>query len=143
MASKKTGCLVLFGLFAFIVIIVAIVSFSGNDKTPEKTKKPPTTTSTTLDLKATVKFDGKQFIISNEDYFDWTNVKMEINSGLITSGYILREKRLEAGHTYTVGALQFAKGDGTRLNPWQVKPQRFSIWCDRPGGKGFWYGEFQ
>jgi len=36
MGSKKTGCLVLFGLFAFIVIIVAIVSFSGNDKTPEK-----------------------------------------------------------------------------------------------------------
>lgn len=136
--TKKAGCLTLLGVFLFIVVIAAIIALA-----PEESKKPSSTTSSaTIDLEASVRFDGSQFIITNQDSFDWTTVKLEVNSGLLTGGYVLKVKRLEAGHVYTVGALQFAKGDGTRLNPWKVKPQKFSIWCDVPRGKGFWYGEF-
>lgn len=137
--TKKAGCLTVLGIFFFIIVIAVIVSLGPE----EESKKSPKTSSTTIDLQAGVRFDGEQFIITNQDSFDWTEVKMEVNSGLLAGGYILRENRLEAGHTYTVGALQFAKSDGTRLNPWKTKPQKFSIWCDVPRGKGFWYGEFK
>lgn len=137
---KPAGCMtIVLSTFFILAAITVIVTYSPE----QKSKKPSRTSSTTVELKATVEFDGSQFIITNWDYFDWTNIKIEVNSGLISSGYVLREKYLEAGGTYTIGALQFAQGDGTRLNPWQVKPQRFSIRCDCPGGKGVWYGEFK
>jgi len=137
--TKKAGCLTVLGIFLFIVVIAAIIAFAPE----EKGKKPSRTTSASIDLQANVRFDGSQFIITNRDSFDWTSVKLEVNSGLLTGGYVLKAKQLEAGHTYTVGALQFAKSDGTRLNPFTTKPQKFSIWCDVPRGKGFWYREFE
>ncbi len=45
--------------------------------------------------------------------------------------------------TYTVGVMQFAKGDGTRFNPFTTKPQKFTIWCDTPRGNGFWGGGWE
>ena len=83
--------------------------------------------------------DG-QFVITNQDSFDWTNVKLKINSGLFQDGYVLTVPRLDAGETYTVGSMQFAKGDGTRFNPFTMKPQDFFIWCDTPQGNGSWSG---
>lgn len=67
---------------------------------------------------------------------------MEVNAGLLTGGYILKTGKMESWNTYTVGALQFAKSDGTRLNPFTTKPQKLTIWSDVPGGNGFWYGEW-
>lgn len=96
-----------------------------------------------VDLWAKVEFDGVQFIISNNNRYDWTQVEMEVNSGLFKGGYILRTPILKAGHEYTVGALQFAKSDGTRLNPWKVKPMRFSISCNTVHGDGSWHKEFK
>ena len=48
-----------------------------------------------------------------------------------------------AGETYTVGAMQFAKSDGEKFNPITHKPLNFSIWCDTPKGKGFYYGSWE
>jgi hypothetical protein len=96
---------------------------SGNCKNYEEVIKPIVTpTSTTrMDFKASVKFTGTQFIISNLDDSDCIGSKMEINSGLLSGGYVLEGYTLETGKTYTVGALQFAKGE-KRLNPLEVKP---------------------
>lgn len=135
MTNKKVGCLVLFGIFLFVVILAGIIALAPE----EKTEAP----SETITLRTQVKFDGAQFIITNQDSFDWTHVKMEVNAGLLTGGYILKTGRMESWNTYTVGALQFAKSDGTRLNPFTTKPQKLSIWCDVPGGNGFWYGEWE
>ena len=96
--------------------------------------------SSILDLHAAVKLRDGQFSITNQDSFDWMNVKLKINSGLFQDGYVLTVPRLEAGATYTVGSMQFAKGDGTRFNPFTVKPQGFFIWCDTPKGNGSWSG---
>jgi len=106
----------------------------------ERGSPPKRRRSDSEELKATVRFTGTQFVITNNDAFDWTDLKMEINSGLISSGYVLRVDRMSAGETYTVGALQFAKSDGTRFNPFTTKPQNLSIWADTPHGKCFWYG---
>jgi len=133
--AKKMGigCLVI-----VILIVVGVITCSliPGDKTEESS-------SSTIDLKASVKFDGAQFIITNNDNFNWTNIKFEINSGLLSGGYILRASQMGAGETYTVGALQFAKGDGEKFNPFTHKVQHISIFCDTPKGGGFWFGEFK
>lgn len=87
-----------------------------------------------------MEFTGTQFVAVNNGNFEWRDVKLEINSGLVRGGYVLRVSLMSAGGIYTVGAMQFAKGDGTRLNPFAVKPQNISISCDTPSGRGFWYG---
>jgi len=127
-----------------IIILLLFVRSCGDcmgcgDSSTKTTRTTPKTT--TVDLKTSVLFDGSQFIIVNLDDFDWTNVKLEVNSSGFKSGYILNTKKMEAGHTYTVGAMQFTKGDGTRFNPFTMKPLNFSIWCDTPEGNGFYYGE--
>jgi len=74
---------------------------------------------------------------------DWLNVKMEVNGALFKYGFILETNRIKAGETYTVGAFQFAKLDGTRFNPFTYKPQKFDISCDTPKGENaFWNGSW-
>lgn len=122
---------VIFLFFIAIGLIVALQSDQG--------KKPSSRTSAAIiDLEASVRFDGSWFIVQNKDNFDWTNVTLEVNRGLFAKGYVLKVTRIEAGYIYTLGASQFARGDGTHLNPSTTKPRKFSIWCDVPGGKGFW-----
>jgi len=102
---------------------------------PTKTEKTPVTKI----LKAEIRFDGSQFIITNNDSFDWTDVKFKLNEGIIKAGYRLNVDRIKAGNTYTVGALQFTKPDGTRFNPFTIKPQTMFIFCD----EGDWNGEWK
>jgi len=130
--KKGIGCLILIG----IVIVFAFIIFSGGGGDNEKG-----TESSFIDLNASVRFTGTQFIIVNNDSYDWLNVKMEINGSILKSGFILKTNRMEAGETYTVGALQFAKKDGTRFNPGTYKPQSFDISCETPEGENaFWSG---
>jgi len=118
-------------------LLVAAVLAAGTNGGDE------TGTTSTVDLAAQVRFTGTQIVIRNADPFDWTNVKLEINSGLVRGGFVLNVSRISAGQEYTVGAMQFAKGDGERFNPLTHKPQNFTISCDTPRGRGFYYGEWK
>lgn len=93
------------------------------------------TSSRFIDLKASVEFNGIEFVITNNDTFDWTNVKMELNDT-----FTLRIKKIQAGETYYLMAGQFAKKDGTRFNPFMTKLLRANIFCDTPEGRGSWFG---
>jgi len=42
-----------------------------------------------------------------------------------------------------VGAIQFAKSDGERFNPFSHKAQSFSIWCSTPSGKSGYHGSWK
>jgi len=99
----------------------------------------PSGESTQVDLNASIRFDGSQFTITNNDSFNWIDVKFELNSAGLSSGFILKYPLIEAGTTYTVGAMQFAKPDGTRFNPFLMKPQKMSVSCKTPDGKDGWY----
>ena len=124
------------GCFALLLTGILWMWICGVfDTSDAPTKSEPILT----DLSATVSFDGSQFIISNLDNFNWMNVELEVNGALFKSGYKLKAGTMVAGTVYTVGALQFAKPDGTRLNPFTVKPQSFEIQCDLPEGKSGWY----
>lgn len=125
---KKTaiGC----GILIIVALVIAVIIGT-------MPKSNTTSESSFIDLKSSVSFDGSQFTISNNDEFDWLNVKFELNSpaGLSGSGYKLTYPRIVAGQTYTVGAMQFTKEDGTRFNPFTTKPLTIVIICDTPNGK--------
>ena len=93
-----------------------------------------------VDLNTNVIFTGAQFIIQNNDPFDWRNVELKVNS---KSGYILKVGRMVKGERYSVGAMQFTKSDGGKFNPFTHKPLNISIWCDTPKGRGFYYGKWE
>lgn len=138
-ASKKsnTGCLGIIGAVAIVVIIMWIGGVFKSEKKSTTPSKP-----LYIDLNASVRFTGTQFVITNNDSFNWTNVELEINAGVLKGGYKLNAGLMNAGETYTVGAMQFAKGDGTRFNPLMTKPQSITISCDTPEGEGFYNGKW-
>jgi len=126
------GCLISFLAFWIVGLIILTVKMTNNPSSI------PTTTE--INLNASVNFTGTQFVITNNDSFAWTDVEMQINYGVIADGFILTTARVEAGTTYTVGAMQFAKADGTRFDPFTMKPQKFEIQADTPKGKGWYFG---
>jgi hypothetical protein len=142
-----SGCLVIVLTIFIIGVISAIVINNGGSTSPSvgKTVAPngESGTSSTVDLTAHVRFTGTQVVVQNGDTFDWTNVKLEINSGILSSGFILKVSRISGGQEYTVGAMQFAKPNGERFNPLTYKPQNFTISCNTPKGDGFYYGEWK
>ena len=121
--EKKKSSPLGIGYLVFIILAAIIYSWSSTPTKKEETQ------SSIIYLNASVSFTGTQFIIKNNDNYDWLNIKMEVNGGLWKGGFILKYDRVIAGETYTVGALQFAKGDGTRLNPFVIKPNSFDIYC--------------
>ncbi len=148
-SSAKKGTEVNSQTIGCLVVLAAVAAFYGYCKLTTPDTPPPSTRSTQsqtsrVDLNAAIRFTGTQFVISNNDNFDWTNVKFELNSpGLFSSGYILNAARIEAGNAYTVGAMQFAKDDGSRFNPITTKAQKLTIFCDTPKGKGWYLGNWQ
>lgn len=92
-----------------------------------------------IELRANVTFDGTQFDISNLDEFDWTDVELNINS----VSYFHEVKSIPMGNTYSVGAMLFAKRDGTRFNPFNTKVQEIFFTANTPKGKGRYYHPFE
>jgi hypothetical protein len=135
------------------LIIVGVIAFSCS-RACTKDEAPPSSSGAssssaaasaateTRDINARVSFNGTQFAITNLETRAWTNVRFEVNPGLISSGYTLKVQRVEAGATHTVGAAQFANSAGERFNPFTHKPLEFSIlefsstWPEQTGLEG-------
>jgi hypothetical protein len=127
-SGKKIGkgCLIIAAIVVVLVIAIAIPIATCD------------TESSQVDLNASVSYNDGQFTITNNDNFDWYDVKFTLNSD-----YELRHPVIAARTTYTVGSMQFAKSDGTMFNPFTMKPLTMSIYCDTPDGKyGWWFGEW-
>ncbi|MBA7557922.1 hypothetical protein ES705_50704 [subsurface metagenome] len=125
------------GCLGFLVLVIIVYFIMFNPFSSQEKETQPSS----IYLNASVRFTGTQFLIENNDNFDWLNVKMEVNGSILKGGFILETNRMKAGETYTVGALQFAKKDGTRFNPVTYKPQDFDIYCDTTKGEdAFWAG---
>lgn len=132
------GCLVIVGI---VILIYAFGGLFGGSKRDTQTAE--TASPATIDLRASVRFTGTLFIVENNDAFTWYDVKMEINGGAFTSGYILETPAMAAAKSYTAGAMQFAKPDGTRFNPWKVKARNFAVHAKTDRGEdGYWFGSF-
>ena len=126
--TKENNKITPLGCFMLIVIIIIIALAIGGLKSCNKT----------VDLIASVDFTGTKFVIININDFDWTNVKLRVNGK-----YVFKTQRIKTYESCTVGAMQFAKRDGTRFDPSTMKPQKFNISCDTPEGRGYWQGEMK
>jgi hypothetical protein len=130
-----------------VIIVMLLVERHDNRSTDRTPSRPPSSSTSpsqtpprTTELNASVRFSGTQFIITNEDSFNWSSVKMEVNGGIISGGYELTVPTMKAKETYTVGAMQFADSDGKRFNPFQMKPQKFTIRASTPDGYRYYVG---
>ena len=94
--------------------------------------------SRTPDLETRVWDMGTYIKIQNRGAVTWTNVKLELNSGLIADGYTVRVGDIGPGRSVEVGMARFAKSNGERFNPRALIPINFGIWCDQ----GYHYGEW-
>lgn len=113
----------------------------GIGRQPDSPARTPAAEQEAVALGAAVQFTGTQFQITNNDPFNWANCELAINAGAVRQGYELRAVSIAARSTMTVGAMQFARGDGQRFNPFDMKPNAFSIACDTPGGRRYYFGQ--
>jgi hypothetical protein len=103
-------------------------------------------------LKAYVRFTGLQFLIINQNQFDWTNIRIEVssdtrqdhhlNGAIGTSGFMLMVPMIQSGEAYPVEVTQFRREDGAQLNLIAARFATIKIWSDTPRGQGFWLGAF-
>lgn len=110
-------------------VAVAVILLMGFFYCRSVFKSDPDKPKPDTDLHGSVQLTGGQFIITNKDAFDWTDVKLEINGG-----YVLRQPKISAGQTYQVGAMQFANSDALRFNPLSMKAQSLIICGNTPNG---------
>lgn len=119
-----------------VIVILILISIVFFYETPYIQKHTPVIDNSyqnsTVRLKAKVTFPGERFIISNNDSFDWRNVRLEIVSEATEDRFSLIVPNILAGETYTAAAAEFLKDDGIRFNPYTMKPRKFWIICDTP-----------
>ena len=134
-----TGILALF-VIGWIPSIFTSVPTSSPTKSSDSIVRSAPKPTRRMDFRAIVKFTGTQFEITNADDTDCERAKLEINSKYTLEGYTLK-----SGETYKVGALQFAKSDGTRFQPFEIKPKDFYIYCSGSNALGgaAWLGNFE
>jgi hypothetical protein len=115
-----------------VLILVGAVFFYGTSGRKRISDVGSSGRTSTVKLNAKVIYPGARFIISNNDSFDWKNVRLEIISVTTQDCFSLRVPNISAGETYTAAAAEFLKDDGVRFNPYTMKPKKFWILCDTP-----------
>lgn len=151
----------IFGICIFIFVMIAPASELSTNE-PEITESPfqveknnseseggnITTESEgsdddLYDLNATVKYSKVAFQIINNEEENWTNCKLEMNSGLIRGGYIFKKPFFPSNQPIEIPFREFTKGDGTRFDSYETKPLNLSISCDIGDKGGFNYFEIE
>jgi hypothetical protein len=122
-----------------VVILLGMILFHGtpgkHPSLPDNLLQRPLSGST-IHLNAEVTFSGAQFVISNNDPFDWENVRLEAVSTDSAEPFCLTVSQpIRAGDTYTVRTAEFRTKEGIRFNPLSMKLERFWIRCDTPERK--------
>lgn len=119
----------------FAIVLISIVFFYETSGKRRISAIDNTDKSSTVRLRAEVTFPGARFIVTNNDSFDWKNVKLEIMPESAKERFSLKVPNISAGQTYTAAAAEFSKEDGTRFNPNIMRPKEFWILCDTSANK--------
>ena len=100
-----------------ILILAGAIFFYDTSSRKHTSKVDNSAQSSTVKLKAKVTFPGAQFIISNNDSFDWKNIRLEIIPDSMEEHFRLSIPIIISGETYTADATKFLNNEGTRFNP--------------------------
>lgn len=106
------------------------------------TEQPKPTEINSYELKAEIRFSDDALLVTNQDEKGWTGCKLEINAGIISGGYSYKTTLILPNDPLIIPFREFTKGDGTRFNAYDTKPQKITISCDEygeTGKRGFGY----
>ena len=115
-----------------IFILAGIVFFYGTSGKKRTSSIDVSGRSSIVKLNAKVAFQGARFVISNNDSFDWKNIKLEIIPESMEDRFSLSVPIILSGETYTADATEFFNDNGIPFNPDKMKPRKFRILCDTP-----------
>jgi hypothetical protein len=93
-------------------------------------------------LNARVHLDGMTLRLTNGDTVDWTGCDVEINPGVVRSGWSQRVPAVAAGEVVEGGLMAFTRGDGERFDPSTYAVQEVMVSCDTPQGRARYLGSF-
>lgn len=95
-------------------------------------------------LQAEVTFTGTQIAIGNRSTEVWRDVQVLVGREGDPPPYGYRADAILPGRTLVMGALNFARPDDTRLNPFRVQPTRWAVSATLDTGRaGFAEGLFK
>ena len=121
--SIKKKYVYLIAFCVFVTVAVVVLFFKEEKK------------NAIVEVKASVEFADKKFVISNIDTFDF------VHADLIIDDYFkLRNINLKAGETYTIWQAEFLHHNGTHF-PNTRRPLRFSIWCELYDGRNGFFSK--
>jgi hypothetical protein len=137
---KKKG-MSLFTKIILIVIggpILLMALMIGLANPQGSTDDPNSTPNEKPELVGHINFDGAQFHISNQENVDWEHCYFTLNGNYNypSDPNAARLDRIAAGQTTDIHAGEFTMKDGTRFNPYQIKPKGMSAYCD--GRTSYW-----
>lgn len=109
-------------LLSTLIAIFFISCSEPASKTPVKKIREVT-------LNATIQKSDTQLVISNDDTFDWTNVKIVINGD-----YKYTLESIPMLSQQKIGFMKFADNDNKLLNPFEFKIVDVQVYCKTPSG---------
>lgn len=113
----------------WVVILFVTLTSETDQQKADKAKK---------ELSAFVSWGAGQIEISNLNSFDWVNVQLAVNGGILKGGFGLRFGTMKSGMTYTIASQKFTRTDGVGLHT-TLAVRSFEIQCDLPEGKSGWH----
>jgi len=128
-----------FGLQVIVFFLICIALFSGKSIQKSGSSKAGVIEGSEVRLNARVTFTGSQFVVYNNDTFDWTNVDFQLTLEDAGKSFNLNIPVIHAGKKRIVRASEFTSKNGERFNPYKMKPKRFLIWCDTQDRKNGTY----
>lgn len=91
--------------------------------------QPPPTVQPSDDLNFTIRFGSLGIQVINNDSINFFDCKLDLNPGLIRSGYTYQINSIGIGETIIILFSEFVKGDGSRFNFETTKPQKLFVSC--------------
>ncbi len=127
------------GTLTWLVLIFIVLSIIFGSLMSNSSEKTTTSTDTT-DLEGNVIFNDFKFNVINSEDKDWNYCHFTLNKDYNYPGNSFSDKvgPIKAGETVTIPSGQFAKSDGTRFDPFSVKPQSLGLDCNKRFGYWEW-----
>jgi hypothetical protein len=134
----RSGLVLFVVLFGGIFVIVALSKFN-DARFPPKPEPSPTVASPVVKpapdpdrgshLRGLVTTEGLTMVITNDEAADWSDITLHMNGRYSTQLSFLASKA-----TARVNIREFVLPDGTRFNPFSVKPLDFDLVAHRSNG---------
>jgi len=93
-------------------------------------------------VKGSALVSGTDIDVVNKDTFDWQNVELDLNAGITPGPYRCHVDSIKGYSDLMVPASKFTNSSGESFDITRTKPQKFTVHCTTPEGKGSCEGEW-